>query len=960
MAMAGTAAWQDDFAGAQWIWQPGEPNPSNYFVAARRSFALDQVPARATLHISADARYVLYVNGRCVGRGPNRGWPFAQQYDSHDVARFLCAGDNTVAVLVHNIGVSTYQYMPGRGGLICRLEADGETALVSDASWRVARHTGWQRPTPRAAMQMGWAEQYDARAEPSGWTEPGFDDAAWEGAEEIGPAGTEPWTGMTAREIPFLTEDPVYPARVMRVRTVRPPQHVLDVNLRPYLPPGDVAQGVAALLAISIHAPRACSARLLPYGRLGLRAASLNGEPLEVVDRLDPVELYLCAGENLLVIDSGTTRTYGTISFALDADAELTLSCPLPDAETPIAICAFDPDRPKGAGKQLGAALSCPNAEALAAGKPRFRPAAPDDVCTAHNGLATQYALPVEGSTPVVDDVQAICSANVEVATIHLNPDGDTELLVDFGREVSGLLEFEVEAPEGAVLDFYGFEAFIRDEPQWTGIDAGLRYTTRAGLQRFTAFQRRGLRYLLLTVRGATAAVRFRELLVRFHSMPVPARGGFRCSDALLNRIWEMCAHTARCCMEDTFVDCPLYEQALWVGDARNEALIAYYAFGAYEFTKRCWRLAGDSMFRSPVPESRVPSGDEGILTAWAELWVLACQEQYLFDGDLDFQREIYPAVATTLRNLMAMRNAQGLLVIAAWNMIDWAPMDTPGVGVVTHNCAWLVEALRRGARMAELLGQTEDAAEFRQGVAEMTAAINEHLWDEGRQAYIDSIHADGTRSPVFSQQTQTVCYLCGATTRERLGIVRQHVFEPPADFVRIGSPFFMFFSFEALARLGLDQLVLDWTREYWGAMLRQGATTAWEMFGDTRSRCHAWSAGPAYFLQRYQLGVEPAEPGYARALITPVTLNLDWCEGRVPTPNGEIEVAWQWEGKRFIMHVKLPPGVRADLILPCPTDYFPPPRVIGDGAEQAVRAAGMWKVYLAEGTRARVEARRR
>jgi len=960
MAMGDLSGWQDDFAGAAWIWQPGEPNPSNYYLAARRSFSLDDAPAQATLHISADARYVLYVNGAYVGRGPNRGWPFAQQYDSHDVARFLRAGENTIAVLVHNIGVSTYSYMPGRGGLICRLEVDGTTALVSDASWRVARHAGWVRPTPRAALQMGWAEQYDARAELTGWTEPGFDDSAWEGAEEIGPAGVEPWTSMTAREIAFLTEDPVYPARVMRVRTVRAPQHALDASLRPYLPPGEVARAVVALLAVRIHATEACHARLLPYGRLGLRAVSLNGGPLEVTDRLQPVEVDLPAGESLLVIDTGTTRTYGTISFALDADAELTLSCPVADGETPVAVSAFDPELIADADGRVAEALSCASAQDLGAIVPRFRPAAAGDVCEAHNGLATQYARVIEGAIPLVEDAQAICAANADVATIHPNAAGDTELLLDFGAEVSGLLEFEVEAGEGTVLDCYGFEAFAGEEPQWTRIDAGLRYVTREGWQRFEAFHRRGLRFLLLTVRGASAPVRFRELLVRFHSMPVPARGSCRCSDALLNRIWEMCAHTTRCCMEDTFVDCPLYEQSLWVGDARNEALIAFYLFGTYEFTKRCWRLAAGSMFRSPVPESRVPSGDEGILTAWAELWVLACQEQYLFDGDLDFQREIYPAVATTLRNFLGMRNADGLLVIAAWNMVDWAPMDTPGVGVVTHNCAWLVEALRRGALMADLLGEAGDAAEFRQGATEMIEAINTHLWEEERGAYVDSIHADGKRSEVFSQQTQTVCYLCGAVPSERLPIVKQHVFDPPEGFVQIGSPFFMFFSFEALAKLGLDQLVLDWTRERWGEMLRQDATTAREMFGSTRSHCHAWSAGPVYFLQRYQLGVEPAEPGFARALIRPVPLDLDWCEGRVPTPQGEIEVAWQREGKRFMMQVALPPGVRADLVLPCPTDYFPLPRVSGEGAEEASRAAGMWKVRLAEGARVRIEARRR
>ncbi len=950
------------FADAQWIWIDGEPSPPNYYLVARRTFALDEAPGRATLHISADSRYVLFVNGRRVGRGPNRCWPFDQQYDSHDVARHLRPGQNVIAVLVHHIGVSTYQYMPGRGGLIVRLEADGREVLVSDASWRVAPHPGWRRSVPRAAMQMGWAEQFDARddlrdEDGPPWMAPGYDDGAWEGAVEIGPAGTEPWTGMSPREIPFLTEEPVYPARFVSARTVQPPRHTIDIRFHNYLPEGEPADRVVAIVATVIHAPEACTARLLPYGRLGIRNAHLNGEPVGVAERFAPIEIELREGANLLVIDSGTTRTYAALEFAIDSEAELELACPLGGGAS-FAVSVFDPSGAVDVEARVEAALACEDAEALASLQPDFRPMSPEHVATVHNGMLTQFARDVPGR-PRIDDPQALCAANAQVTTVHPNEAGDTELLIDFGREVSGLVEFEVEAPEGAVLDLYGFEAFRDGRPQWTRIDAGLRYVAREGWQRFQSPHRRGLRYMFLTVRGLTAPLQIRELRVLFHSMPTPARGAFRCSDALLNRIWELCAHTTRCCMEDTFVDCPLYEQALWVGDARNEALISYAAFGTYEFTKRNWRLAAQSMFRSPVPESRVPSGDPGILTAWAELWVLACQEQYLYDADLDFQREIYPAVARTLRNFLGMRNAEGLLEIEAWNMIDWAPMDTPWEGVVAHNNAWLVEALRRGARVAELLGEDADAGAFLRAADELIEAINAHLWDEDAQAYIDSIHADGTRSEVLSQQTQTVCYLCRVVPEERLAAVKRHVHDPPEGFVRMGSPFFAFFSFEALAKLGLDRMMLGWTRERWGRMLREGATTAWEKFEETRSHCHAWSAGPLYFLGAYQLGVEPALPGFERTTIAPIPLDLDWVEGRMPTPHGEIQVAWERDEDSFVIDVALPEGVRADVILPCETEEFAEPEVTGEGAIEAVRAAGLWKVRLGDGAKVAMVARR-
>jgi hypothetical protein len=135
--------------------------------------------------------------------------------------------------------------------------------------------------------------------------------------------------------------------------------------------------------------------------------------------------------------------------------------------------------------------------------------------------------------------------------------------------------------------------------------------------------------------------------------------------------------------------------------------------------------------------------------------------------------------------------------------------------------------------------------------------------------------------------------------------------------------------------------------------MLRQGATTAWEMFGETRSRCHAWSAGPVYFLQTQQLGVEPALPGFERATIAPIPLDLDWCEGRMPTPHGEIEVAWQRDESRFEIAIHLPAGVRADVILPCDTEDYEQPEIRWRGVGEAVRAAGVWKVRLTDGANA-------
>lgn len=49
--------------------------------------------------------------------------------------------------------------------------------------------------------------------------------------------------------------------------------------------------------------------------------------------------------------------------------------------------------------------------------------------------------------------------------------------------------------------------------------------------------------------------------------------------------------------------------------------------------------------------------------------------------------------------------------------------------------------------------------------------------------------------------------------------------------------------------------------------------------------------ASPIYLLGKYYLGVNPTKPGYEAYTIQPQLGGLQWMQGKVPTPNGDIEV---------------------------------------------------------------------
>ena len=84
---------------AQWIWSPEHPRnqaPEGdcYF---RRVLQLDTVE-EATITITADDKYDLFVNGKLIGNGKS-----IRQMEQYDIARLLRKGTNVIGIRVTNV-----------------------------------------------------------------------------------------------------------------------------------------------------------------------------------------------------------------------------------------------------------------------------------------------------------------------------------------------------------------------------------------------------------------------------------------------------------------------------------------------------------------------------------------------------------------------------------------------------------------------------------------------------------------------------------------------------------------------------------------------------------------------------------------------------------------------------------------------------------------------------------------
>ncbi|MBI4790615.1 MAG: alpha-L-rhamnosidase N-terminal domain-containing protein, partial [Chloroflexi bacterium] len=108
---------------AEWIWRPRGltgvgfsaaaprlPEETNRFVYFRRVVEIGDAIQSASVHVSADGRYQLFVNGQRIGRGPARCTPAWQYVDPYDLAPHLHPGRNVIAALAHSYGRNTAWY----------------------------------------------------------------------------------------------------------------------------------------------------------------------------------------------------------------------------------------------------------------------------------------------------------------------------------------------------------------------------------------------------------------------------------------------------------------------------------------------------------------------------------------------------------------------------------------------------------------------------------------------------------------------------------------------------------------------------------------------------------------------------------------------------------------------------------------------------------------------------------
>ena len=376
----------------------------------------------------------------------------------------------------------------------------------------------------------------------------------------------------------------------------------------------------------------------------------------------------------------------------------------------------------------------------------------------------------------------------------------------------------------------------------------------------------------------------------------IKQRGSFTCSDELVNKIYDVSKYTLELNTREFFIDGIKRDRWVWSGDASQSYLMNYYSyFDNPTVTRTMLALRGKDPVTSHI----------NTILDYTFYWFISVYDYYLYTGDKKFIEQFYPRMQSLMEYCLGRRNKNGLLegLSGDWTFIDWAT-GLSKKGEISFEQMLFARSLETMSLCAAIANDVPGKVFYKKQADDLKSAIFNIYWNDQKKALVHS-RVEGKQTENVTRYANMFGIFFNYFTEEQKQAVKQHVLLNDS-IQKITTPYMRFYELEALCAMGEQSYVLDEMKAYWGGMLKLGATSFWEEYNPSKtgaehlamygrkfgkSLCHAWGASPIYLLGKYYLGVSPTGPGYQTYLVQPQLGGLQWMQGKVPTPNGDIEM---------------------------------------------------------------------
>lgn len=420
-------------------------------------------------------------------------------------------------------------------------------------------------------------------------------------------------------------------------------------------------------------------------------------------------------------------------------------------------------------------------------------------------------------------------------------------------------------------------------------------------------------RYVEIAIETQEDPLTLNRFTLRETRYPLEDESAFAASDVRLAEVTPMAVRTLQMCAHETYMDCPYYEQLMYIGDTRLQALITYAISRDDRLPRKALAMFDASRQLSGLTQSRYPTRVRQMIPPFS-LWHIGMVHDFArWRDDPAFVRALMPGVRGISDHFLALRDETHGLVKApeGWNTLDWVPEWEAGVppdghagisGVINGQLAL---TLTQAAALETLMGEPELAGRARRAAYEIMESLGVYFWDEERGLYADDL--EKTR---FSEHTQCFALLSGLLEPDRRERVALGLLTAP-DLSR-ATIYFSHYLFETYRILGRTDALLE-RMALWFDLRARGLKTTVEMPEPTRSDCHAWGAHPVYHYFATILGIRPAEWGFQSVEIAPQLGPLEWARGTMRHPRGgEIRADLRQTAETGVIEgsITLPEGV--------------------------------------------------
>ena len=524
---------------------------------------------------------------------------------------------------------------------------------------------------------------------------------------------------------------------------------------------------------------------------------------------------------------------------------------------------------------------------------------------------------------------------------VFTTPSG--ECVIDFGQEVTGNIEFTLDAKGGETVTVKCAEVLDKDgnfyNANYRTARSEIVYTAKEGRQTYKAkYTFFGFRYIkLIDWPEEVTAENFRAIVM--HS-ELRRTGYFKSGHAKLNQLYSNVIWGQKDNFLDVPTDCPQRDERLgWTGDAQVFARTASINFDTERFYKK-WLgdMASEQLQNGElphvIPDALRVNGTRNS-TAWSDASCIIPWEVYQAFGDKKVLRDNLPMMKKW-HGYVKSRAGRKCLWIGDVHFGDWLGMDAP-TGSYTGSTSKDLIASAYFYLITTILAKTCDVLGMK---SDYYVALAERI----RKAYKKEFIKFG-RLTSDTQTAHVVTIHFGLVDddpelKAKLGQRLVELIEAFDDRLKtgfVGTPYLL----DALTEIGRSDkaytLLLQEKFPSWLFSVNQGATTIWEHWDSKNDKGEFWSTDMNSFnhyaygacagwFYRTILGIRPTAPAYKTFEIRPTpSERLGFAKAQIETRSGVITSEWTYTDDGVRYSFSIPEGTTAEVTIDGVTKTYAP-----------------------------------